>query len=148
MNDIRNLCVSVVRVTMSFMPAVVQERQAMLQSIAENQGSITYSYPSVQIGVGVGVGIHQDNFDKFQGTWGCLGLLTMALLEYETLLELNDVDVLSFNSATVWHYIVRRPASMCQCVCLSLYYNDKQHEQFCEHMLNLQVVEPEDAQLI
>ena len=117
-----------------------------LQSVVKDQGSVTFSYPSVQIGVGVGAGIHLDNFDKFQGTWGCLGPLTMALPEYGVLLELNDGDVLSFNSASNWHCIVRRPASMCQCVCISLYYNGKQHQRFCEHMSKMQVVGVEDAE--
>ena len=146
MNDIRDLCVSVVRATMSFMKDEVEEREVTLQSVAKDKGSVTFSYPSVQIGVGVGAGIRLDNFDKFQGTWGCLGPLTMALPEYEVLLELNDGDVLSFNSASVWHCIVRRPASMCQCVCLSLYYNSKQHKRFCEHMSGMQVVSVEDAE--
>ena len=146
MNDIRDLCVSVVQATVSFMKDEVEEREVTLQSVVKDQGSVTFSYPSVQIGVGVGTGIHLDNFDKFQGTWGCLGPLTMALPEYEVLLELNDGDVLSFNSASVWHCIVRRPASMCQCVCLSLYYNGKQHKRFCEHMSGMQIVSLEDAE--
>ena len=49
MNDIRNLCVSTVRVTMSFMAAEVAEREATLQSVAKDKGSVTASYPSVQI---------------------------------------------------------------------------------------------------
>ena len=89
MNDIRDLCVSVVRATTSFMKDEVEEREVTLQSVVKDQGSVTFSYPSVQIGVGVGAGIHLDNFDKFQGTWGCLGPLTMALPEYEVLLELT-----------------------------------------------------------
>jgi hypothetical protein len=84
----------------------------MLQSVAKNMGSITSSYLSVQIGVGVGTGIHQNTDDKFQGTWGCLGPLAMALSEDEVLLELQDGDVLSFPTDTLWHCIVRRPASM------------------------------------
>ena len=83
MNDIRDLCVSVVRATMSFMKDEVDEREATLQSVVKDQGSVTFSYPSVQIGVGVGAGIHLDNFDKFQGTWGCLGPLTMACQSME-----------------------------------------------------------------
>jgi hypothetical protein len=146
MNDIRDLCVSVVRATMSFMEGEVNEREATLQSVVKDQGSVTFSYPSVQIGVSIGTGIHLDNHDMFQGTWGCLGPLTMALPEYEVLLELNDGDVLSFNSASMWHCIVRRPASMCQCMCLSLYYNGRQHQKFCEHMSKMQVVGAEDAE--
>ena len=65
----------------------------------------------------------------------------MALPEYETLLELNDGDVLSFSSSTVWHCIVRRPPSMCTCVCLSLYYNSDQHARFCKHFDALELVE-------
>ena len=141
MNDVRNLCTSTARVTMSFMAAEVAEREAMLQSVAKGKGSVTSSYPSVQIGVGVGTGIHQDSDDKFQGTWGCLGPLTMALPEYEALLELQDGDVLSFPTDTLWHCIVRRPSSMCQCVCLSLYYNKHQHERFCENLSCMQIVD-------
>ena len=144
MNDIRDLCVSVVHATTSFMKDEVEEREVTLQSVVKAQGSVTFSYPSVQIGVGVGAGIHLDmyTFDKFQGTWGCLGPLTMVLPEHEVLLELHDGDVLSFNSASTWHCIVRRPASMC----LSLYYNDKQHKRFCERMSGMQVVGIEDAE--
>jgi hypothetical protein len=141
MNDVRNLCTSTARVTMSFMAAEVAEREATLQSVAKDKGSVTSSYPSVQIGVGVGTGIHQDSDDMFQGTWGCLGPLTMALPEYEALLELQDGDVLSFPTDTLWHCIVRRPSSMCQCVCLSLYYNKHQHERFCENLSCMQVVD-------
>jgi hypothetical protein len=141
MNDVRSLCAATAQVSMSFMAADVDEREVMLQLVAKDMGSITSSYPSVQIGVGVGTGIHQDTDDKFQGTWGCLGPLTMALPEYEALLELQDGDVLSFPTDTLWHCIVRRPASMCQCVCLSLYYNEHQHKRFCENLQCLQVVD-------
>jgi hypothetical protein len=141
MNDVRSLCAATARVSMSFMAADVAEREVMLQSVAKDMGSVTSSYPSVQIGVGVGTGIHQDKHDKFQGTWGCLGSLTMALPEYEALLELQDGDVLSFPTDTLWHCIVRRPASMCQCVCLSLYYNENQHKRLCENLECLQIVD-------
>ena len=144
MNDVRNLCAAAARVGMSFMPAEVAEREVTLQSVAKDRGSVTSSYPSVQIGVGVGTGIHQDSDDKFHGTWGCLGPLTMALPEYEALLELQDGDVLSFPTDTLWHCIVRRPSSMCQCVCLSLYYNENQHERFCEDLQCVRVVEESD----
>ena len=100
MNYVRNLCAATSRVSMSFMPAEVAEREVTLQSVAKDKGSVTSSYPSVQIGVGVGTGIHQDRNDKFQGTWGCLGPLTMALPEYEALLELQDGDVMSFPTDT------------------------------------------------
>ena len=79
MSDVRNLYAATARVGMSFMAAEVAEREVMLQSLAKDKGAIMSSYPSVQIGVGVGSGIHQDSDDKFQGTWGCLGPLTMAL---------------------------------------------------------------------
>lgn len=141
MNDVRNLCISTVRVTTSFMAAEVAEREVTLQSVAKEKGSVTTSYPSVQIGVGVGTGIHLDKDDKFQGTWGCLGPLTLALPEYEALVELQDGDVLSFPTDTLWHCIVRRPSSMCQCVCLSLYYNKHQHQRFCENLESVKLVE-------
>ena len=146
MNDIRDLCVSVVRATMSFMKDEVEEREVTLQSVVQDQGSVTFSYPSVRIGVGGGACIHPDNFDKFQGTCGCLGPLAMALPEYEVLLELNDGDGMSFNSASVWHCIVRRPASRYQFVCISLDCNRKQHQRFCEHMGGVQVVGVRDAE--
>ena len=113
MNDVRNLCATTTKVNMSFMAAEVAEREAMLQLVLKTKDTITSSYPSVQIGVGVGTGIHQDSDDKFPGTWGCLGLLTMALPEYEALLELQVGDVLSCPTDTLWHCIVRRPSSMC-----------------------------------
>ena len=95
------------------MAAEVAQREAMLQSVVKDKCAITFSYPSVQIGAGVGAGIHQDSDSKFQGTWGCLGPLTMALPEYEVLLELQDGHVLSFPIDTLWHCIVRRPSAMC-----------------------------------
>ena len=109
-------------------------------------GSITSSYPSVQVGIRVGTGIHLDSHDQYNATWGCLGPLTMALPEYETLLELHDGDVLSFNSANIWHCMVRRPPTLCTCVCLSLYYNKQQHARFCEHFLELAMVDVSEHQ--
>jgi hypothetical protein len=38
MNDVRNLCASTARVTMSFMAAEVAEREAMLQSVVKRRG--------------------------------------------------------------------------------------------------------------
>jgi len=64
MNDVRDLCVSIARVAMSFMAAEVAEREVMLQTVAKDKGSATPSYPSVQIGVGVGTGINQDRDTK------------------------------------------------------------------------------------
>ena len=129
---------------MSFMAADVAERELMLQSVAKNMGSIISSYLSVQIGVGVGTSIHKDGDDKFQGTWGCMGPLTMALPEYEAPLELQDGDVLSFPIDVLWHCIVRGPAIMCQYVCMSLYYNEHHHRRFCENLQCLQVVDASD----
>ena len=95
---------------MSFMAAEVAEREAMLQSVVKNKGSVTSSYPSVQIGVG-------DCDDKFQGTWGCLGPLTMALPEYKALLELQDGEVLNFPTDTLWHCALFGGLRPCASVC-------------------------------
>lgn len=132
LNDIRNLSCTVVQVTNHWMANVVREREATLQSVVSDLGSISTSYPAVQVGINVGVGIHLDSDDLFWGTWACLGGLTMALPEYGVLLELSDGDIVTFDTAQIYHCMVRRPPEMCECACLSLYYNSKQHKRFID----------------
>ena len=54
LNDIRNLSSTVVQVTNHWMANVVREREATLQSVVSDLGSISTSYPAVQVGINVG----------------------------------------------------------------------------------------------
>lgn len=144
MNTMRHLASVVVETTAAWFSSEVNEREAMLVSVdAFDKGSICSSYPSVQIGVSVGVGIHIDAKDLYWGTWACLGPLTMALPEYGVLLDLEDGDVVTFDTATVWHCMVRTPPEVCKCACLSLYYNREQHAQFLR-CVSTECFEPPD----
>ena len=94
-------------------------------------------------------GCHIHKRDNFDGLWAVLARVTVALPEFGILLELGaclessvfylswclgDGDVLSFDTASIWHCCVHIPECVGPSVILSMYFSHHQYDRFWDYV--------------
>ena len=129
--DVQTVANRGILVAAQWAPDAMASQVAELQGLWKGGGTASWGHQSASLGYKAGAAVHLDRNDARVALWICLGgQMQMFLPEAGVILDLYDGDVLTFDSATMWHCLMGVPdhalGSVSDNICVSMYVNRNQ----------------------
>ena len=131
---VRTLCNGTLLLCAQWAPTHVLAMVQALRDVWGKGGTASFAHGSVAVAFKPGATVHRDAHDGAMAIFLVLGgPCDIYFPEAGIIVELNDGDILTFDSTKMWHCCCGAPAnvvgSVPDCVCVSMYVNKGQMDE-------------------